>query len=254
MAGRLQGKVAIVTGSGGSIGRAAALQFAREGARIVGADVEPASALETVALVRSVGGEIASLQPCDLTSAAGAADLVALALSAFGRVDVLFNNAALAHFAWFEDMSEELFRKTLRDELEIVFHVTKAAWPHLVASGRGAVVNAASVSGMIPYEVLPGLAHSTAKGGVLAMTRHLAMEGAPHNLRANAISPGLVETTQTRALLSEPDWWGRMRAKLMLKRVGQPEDVAAAATFLASDEAGWITGVNLPVDGGTTAW
>lgn len=254
MNGRLHGRVAIITGTGGSIGHAAALRFAREGARVVGVDRDAAAAERTLQSVRGAGGEMVSLQPCDLTTPDGAAALVAFSLDAYGRIDVLFNNAAFAHFAWFDSMTHDLFRATLRDELDIVFHATRAAWPHLVAAGAGAIVNTASVSGMIPYEVLPGLAHSTAKGGLLAMTRHLAMEGAPHNVRANAISPGLIETNQTRALLDDADWWRGMRAKLMLKRVGQPEDVASAAAFLASDDARWITGVNLPVDGGTTAW
>ena len=86
------------------------------------------------------------------------------------------------------------------------------------------------------------------------MTRHLAMEGAPHNIRANAVSPGLVQTNQTEALMGDPEWWSRMKAKIMLGRVGQPDDIAAAAAFLGSSDASWITGVNLPVDGGTTAW
>jgi len=251
---RLAGKVALITGTGGSIGRAAAHLFAREGAFVVGTDQDEASAVETLAAVNAAGGRMVSLHPLNLADASGAKAYINFALAEAGRIDVLYNNAARAHFAWFADMSFELFRETMRDEVDLVFHATQAAWPHLVASGCGAIVNTASVSGMIAYEAVPGLAHSTAKGGILAMTRHLAMEGAPHNVRANSISPGLIETNQTRALVGIPEWWAAMRGKLMLKRIGQPEDVAPAALFLASDEARWITGVNLPVDGGTTAW
>lgn len=101
---------------------------------------------------------------------------------------------------------------------------------------------------------MPGLAHSTAKAGVLGMTRHLAMEGAPHGIRVNAVSPGLIRTNQSQALLDDPAWADAMRGKIMLGRVGAPEDVAAAAAFLASDDAAWITGTDLAVDGGTMAW
>jgi NAD(P)-dependent dehydrogenase (short-subunit alcohol dehydrogenase family) len=252
--GRLQDKVAIITGSGGSIGRAAALAFAREGARIVGCDVDTGSAEATRTQVSDAGGRMVSLQPCDLGEPAAAQALVDLALSAFGRVDIVYNNAARAYFEWLPNLGYDTFRRTLRDELDLVFHLVKAAWPHLIAAGSGAIVNTASVSGMICYEVVPGLAHSTAKAGVLGMTRHLAMEGAPHGIRANAVSPGLIVTQQTAALIGIDEWRQTMERKLMLKRIGRAEDVAAAALFLASDEAAWITGINLPVDGGTTAW
>lgn len=195
-----------------------------------------------------------SLHPCDLGDPAAAYALVDFALASAGRIDVLYNNAALAHFAWFSEMDFALFRETMRDELDLVFHACKAVWPHFVRQGRGVIVNTASVSGMICYEVVPGLAHSTAKAGILGMTRHLAMEGAPHNIRVNALSPGLVETNQTAVLMGDLAWWESMRAKIMLRRAGQPDDIAAAAAFLASADASWITGANLPVDGGTTAW
>jgi NAD(P)-dependent dehydrogenase (short-subunit alcohol dehydrogenase family) len=254
MVGRLQDKVAIITGSGGSIGRAACLAFAREGASIVGCDVVTANAQETVALVNAAGGSMISVEPCDLTDPGACDLLVEAALCLNGQIDILYNNAAMAHFAWFDEMSLELFRRTMAEEVELVFNLCKAVWPTFVAQNAGVIVNTASVSGLICYEVVPGLAHSTAKAGILGMTRHLAMEGARHNIRVNAISPGLVETQQSAALLSDRDWAGKMQAKIMLGRVGRPEDVASAAVFLASDEASWITGANLPVDGGTTAW
>lgn len=251
---RLADKVAIITGSGGSIGRAACLRFAAEGARIVGCDMQPDAAAETVARVAARGGTMVSLHPCDLNRAADAQALVDLALASFGRIDILYNNAAMAHFAWFAEMDHALFARTLRDELEILFPITKGVWPHFVAQGAGVIVNTASVSASICYAVVPGLAHSTAKAGVLGMTRHLAMEGAPHGIRVNAVSPGLIRTNQSQALLDDPAWADAMRGKIMLGRVGAPEDVAAAAAFLASDDAAWITGTDLAVDGGTMAW
>ncbi|WP_219893453.1 SDR family NAD(P)-dependent oxidoreductase [Aquisediminimonas profunda] len=251
---RFSGKTVIITGSGGSIGRAACLRFAREGATIIGCDIDPVRAEETELQVRAAGGEIHSLQPCDLTDPHSADQLIAFALTKVEKVDVLYNNAALAHFAWFADMTFDMFSQTLRDELDLVFHLCKAIWPQFITQGHGVIVNTASVSGMIGYEVVPGLAHATAKSGILGMTRHLAMEGAKNNIRVNAISPGLIRTNQSEALLADPQWAERMQAKVMLPRLGNPEDVAGAAAFLASDDASWITGTNLIVDGGTTAW
>lgn len=254
MTARYSGKTVLITGSGGSIGRAACLRFAAEGATVIGCDLDESSAEQTVAQVEAGGGRMYSFHPCDLTQASNAEAFVEFALSQSGSVDVLYNNAALAHFAWFEDMSFDLFRTTMRDEVDLVFHLCKAVWPQFRKQGHGVIINTASVSAMICYEVVPGLAHSTAKAGILGMTRHLAMEGAKHNIRVNALSPGLIETNQSAALLDDAEWAARMRAKIMLARVGRPEDVAAAAAFLGSSDAAWITGANLPVDGGTTAW
>ncbi|MGL6044627.1 MAG: SDR family NAD(P)-dependent oxidoreductase, partial [Sandaracinobacteroides sp.] len=240
--------------SGGSIGRAACLRFAAEGALVVGCDRNAAAALETVQAVEANGGRMVSLQPCDLTEPGAARALVDFAIDRAGRVDILYNNAAMAHFAWFADMDFAQFQQTMRDEVDLVFHACKAVWPHFVAQRHGVILNTASVSGMICYEVVPGLAHSTAKAGILGMTRHLAMEGARHNIRVNALSPGLVETNQSAELMADPAWWGKMQARIMLGRAGAPADIAAAAAFLASSDAAWITGANLPVDGGTTAW
>lgn len=251
---RLDQKVAIVTGSGGSIGRAACLRLAAEGAWLMGCDRDAASAQATLAAVTDAGGKMVSYDPCDLTDPAAVDQLIAATTDQFGRIDILYNNAALAHFAWFDDLDHAGFRRVIQDELDIVFHACKAVWPIMQAQRHGVILNTASVSGMICYEVVPGLAHSTAKAGVIGLTRHLAMEGAKHGIRANAISPGLVRTNQSAALIDQPAWGDVMRAKIMLDRVGMPEDIAAAAAFLVSDDAAWITGINLPVDGGTTAW
>lgn len=253
MASRLQDKVCIITGTGGSMGRAAALLFASQGARVIGCDINAEKDAETVAAVRDAGGDMMSLSPCDLTKQESCEALVQYALDAHGRIDVLYNNAAMAYFAWMDDIANDVWYKTIDQELNLIFLLTRAAWPHLKKSGAS-IINVASVCGMISFVTHPAIAHSAAKGGVIAMTRQLALEGREHGIRANSISPGLVETTQTVSLLEDADWADPMLQKIMLRRFGKPEEIAAAAVFLASDESSYVTGANLPVDGGMTAW
>jgi NAD(P)-dependent dehydrogenase (short-subunit alcohol dehydrogenase family) len=255
MEGRLKGKTCIITGTGGSMGRAAALQFCAAGARVVGCDIHVERAEETLAAVRQQGGDMVSLHPCDLTRQEDCDALVRLAQSTYGGFDVVYNNAAKAYFGWIDEISPADFMRTINEELFIVFLLCQTAWPHLVERGGGSIVNVASAAAKVAYKVLPGIAHSAAKGGVLAMTRQLAMEGAKHNIRANTISPGFTLSYQTRAHIAEdPEFWGPMKDKLMLGRAGEPEEIAPAAIFLASDESSFITGADIPVDGGTTAW
>src|ERR1700680_630076 len=197
MSSRLEGKVCVITGTGGSMGRAAALAFAREGASVVGCDLNVASAEAPVQVVRREGGTMESLQPCRLGSAAECQALVDFAVRKFGRIDVLFNNAAMAYFNWLEDITDDEWDRNRRDEVDLVFYLTRAAWPHLKAR-RGVVVNTASLNGLMSFKNHPSLAHSPAKAGILGMTRQRAMEGGGHGIRVNSISPGVIETNQTR--------------------------------------------------------
>ncbi len=142
---------------------------------------------------------------------------------------------------------------TGRQELDLVFRMTRAAWPALKKRG-GAIVNNASMSAWVGIERLPGLAHCAAKGGMLAMTRQLAMEGRHHGIRVKSLSPGTIETTQTRMIKEDPDWSRVQLGRAMLNRMGQPEEVASVAAFLASEDAGYVTGADIAVDGGVRAW
>jgi NAD(P)-dependent dehydrogenase (short-subunit alcohol dehydrogenase family) len=203
--GRLEGKVCVITGTGGSTGRATALTFAREGASVVGCDVAVESAESTVEMVRGAGGEMVSKQPCRLDDPADCQALVELALGTFGRVDVLFNLAGRQYFNWLEDITDEEWDRARWGEVDVVFYLTRAAWPQLKAS-RGVVVNMASLNASLSFKILPSLAHSTNKAGIIAMTRQLAMEGREHGIRANSISPGVIETGATREQLEDPEW------------------------------------------------
>jgi NAD(P)-dependent dehydrogenase (short-subunit alcohol dehydrogenase family) len=254
VAARLQGKVCIITGTGDGMGRAAALLFCSEGAKVVGCDINAQKAEATLRDAKNAGGEMVSLHPADLTKQAVCDELVDLALKSYGGIDVLYNNAATAYFGWMNEFSVEDYVRTINEELVIVFRMCKTVWPQLLARGGGSIINVASTSAKIAYKVLPGIAHTSAKGGVLAMTRQLAMEGGKHNIRANTISPGLIEAGATREFLKLPEFLGPMMDKLMLGRVGRPEEVAAAALFLAADESSFVTVADIAVDGGTTAW
>ncbi|TYC02656.1 SDR family oxidoreductase [Micromonospora sp. WP24] len=253
--GTLDGKVVLITGTGGGMGRTAALIFTREGAAVVGCDLYPAGNDETVELVRSAGGEMTGIAPIDLTDPEQARDFVEQAAVAYGGFDVVYNNAASQRFGPMPDFSVEDWRATIAGELDIPFFVSKFAWPHLVRRGGGVIINVASEAGMIAGEFPPMIGHCAANAGVIGMTRQLALEGAPVGIRAVTISPGPVLTPASdRDLGDNQAAREAITRKTLLKRFAQPEEIVELAAFLASDRASYLTGSNFPAEGGATAW
>jgi len=249
--GRLDSKRALVSGTGGGIGRATALLLAREGAHVVGCDLNEETSAETVRLARAAGGRMDAVAPADLASEEGARSWVEAAAGLAGGIDILVNNASAIRFGPVDQLSYADWSFTIRNELDIVFLVTRAAWPHLIAAGGGSVVNVASITASRGAFFMPQNAHGAAKGGVLALTYQLVVEGGPHGIRVNAVSPAMTETPQTAPMLRDPDGpAASIAARVPLGRWGQPEDVAHAILFLCSDEAAHVSGANIPVDGG----
>lgn len=251
---RLEGKVALITGTGSGQGRVAALRFSAEGAIVVGTDINTAGAAETVALVEAAGGSMSSTHPIDLADEPAVQRWVDEAAARFGGIDILYNNAGATRFSPVEKTSYSDWSAVMRNEVDVVFLPTKHAWPHLVARGGGSILLVGSTAGMTGSVTNTRIAHTASKGAVVAMARQLAAEGARHGIRANSISPGMIATPATdEDLNAEHSPLRTIASFIPLGRVGRPEEVVNCAVFLASDEASYVTGANLMIDGGWSA-
>jgi meso-butanediol dehydrogenase/(S,S)-butanediol dehydrogenase/diacetyl reductase len=250
---RLDGKRVLITGTGSPGGQGAIVQatFAREGARIVGCDIQPGAAEATAAALRDEGRDVTGFT-VDLAEPAAAERWIDDAASALGGIDVLYNNAARAAFGPFAEMTLETWKDVIHNELDIVFHTTRPAWDHLQQAGGASVINTASMSGVRGIAPLGQAAHAAAKGGVIGLTKTLAAEGAADGIRVNAISPGLVKTPSTDEFVGDELRAFQMNMHL-IRRPGTGEDIAYLAMYLASDESSWVTGQNYSIDGGVTA-
>lgn len=244
---RMRGKTVVVTGAGSGLGRATALRLAAEGARVVSVDMVGARAEETAAAIVGAGGEALALET-DVTDAGACVRMVEATLGRFGALTTLVNSAGIAGPAGSDPTAED-WRRVIDVNLSGTWLAAQAAREALAAAG-GAVVNLASIYGLTGGSRSP--AYAASKGGVTNLTRQLALAWAPA-VRVNCVCPGHVETPLTASIMADPAWRQSMLARYPLGRFGQVDDVAAAILYLASDEAAFVTGVALPVDGGYTA-
>lgn len=250
---RLTGKRAFVSGAGGGIGEAAALTFAREGAQVIVADIRRDGAAATARKIAEQGGK-AVVVSGDIADPAACSRLIDEGVRALGGLDIMFNNAGivLPEDKGALDTPIEIWDKTIAVNLTGVFLACKYGIPHLLKSGGGAVVNNASVVALVG-SAYPQIAYTAAKGGVVSMTRELAIVYARKAIRFNSVCPGPVNTGMVRAFIKEEANWQSRRPYMPMGRIGTVEEVANLVAFLVSDEASYITGAAYAVDGGISA-
>ena len=250
---RLAGRNAVVTGAASGIGRETALRFAQEGAAVVCADLDAEGAGTVAAEIAGKGGA-AHAAGADITSEADAARLAEEALAALGGIDVLVNNAGVTILGGVAELTEADWQREIDINLSGAYRVTKAIWPHLAEAGGGTILSTASIAGVVG--VRQDAAYVASKAGLIMLTRCMALDGAPLGIRANCVCPGFVHTPMFEDYLAEqadPEAsLARCAGRTPLGRIGTTRDIADGFVYLASDDARWITGTALVIDGGLT--
>lgn len=251
---RLRDKVTLITGAGSGMGRLAALAFAREGARVVAADVAARAGEETAAQAAREGGQ-AVFVPADVSREDQVAAMVRQAVDRFGRLDVLYNNAGIfpEEDGSVVDLEEPVWDRVMAVNLKGIYLCCKHGIPALLRAGGGSIINVASFVALVGCTV-PQDAYTASKGGVIALTKSLAVQFGPRGIRTNAIAPGPIETPLlTSWLLANPEARQRRLDRIPMGRFGRPEDIVNMALYLASDESTWVNGSVMVVDGGITS-
>jgi NAD(P)-dependent dehydrogenase (short-subunit alcohol dehydrogenase family) len=251
---RLKGKAALVTGVASGIGKASALLFARQGAKVFGSDINEQGVQATAAEAEAAGFPLAGVSRVDLGQEAEIRQWVADSGASAGGIDVLVNVAADVRWGWIEGVTLADFRFTVQMVADIIFIACHAVWPEMKRRGGGSIINISSANAHQALRGSPALSYVAGKGAVTSMTRQLAMEGAPHGIRANSIAPGLIVSAGTRQVIDDAERAEQLRQGHMIPRLGGPMDVAWPVLYLASDESSWVTGSDLRVDGGATQW
>lgn len=251
---RLENKNAVVTGAGRGIGRQVALMMAQTGAKVLACDID-AAALGALKLESDECGLDISVHAADLTSESDVQRLVSAARKALGGpLNILVNAAAIVKFGPIGELSHADFQTTIKGEIETVFLVTSAFWSDMVASKNASIINFSSANAHTALDGLHAIAHTAGKGAVLAMTRQMAMEGGAKGVRANSIAPGFILTEETRQHIDNSDVMSSVKNKLMVNDIGETSDIGWLAIYLASDESKYVTGADISIDGGATAW
>lgn len=245
---RLKNKIAIITGGGGGIGRATAIRFANEGAKIVVSDLNEKTGEETVGLIKEQNGNAIFIKT-DVSDRNSVQDLMRLTVEQYGGINILMNNAGVGHSEVRSiDLDEDEWNSVIDINLKSVFLGIKYAVPELIKSGSGVIINTSSLLGLKGRKYVS--AYNASKGGVVLLTQNAALEYGKYNIRVNALAPGIIDTSIIDFWRNNERKWPVLSRANALGRIGNPEEVASAALFLASDEASFITGVTLPVDGG----
>ncbi|MBO9610756.1 MAG: glucose 1-dehydrogenase [Paenibacillaceae bacterium] len=247
---RLENKVAIITGGTSGIGRSSCIVFATEGAKVVVVGQNRERGAQVVKEIEEHGGESLFI-PTNVCSEEAVIEMVRQTIDHFGKIDVLFNNATWYKVVPATELSLEDWQKTIDTTLTSTFLCCKHVIRHMMANGGGSIINNSSVGGSVAFVAHP--AYNAAKGGVNMLTKNLALDYGKYQIRVNSISPGIIETPLTTADLQNPEKYQRLLGKCFTNRIGTPEDIAYAAVYLASDEAGFVSGMDLLVDNGWTA-